>query len=248
MKIEHQVKKSFRITEVDRVDLIEVVTEDMEPGKGKIIITCFGKAWTAYWGGMNGGTVSEFIRRCDNDYLMGYFAPTMNSTIDAVEDDLEKVAKKRIFKLRRNDDVTKAEARELYEMASDELHCAPGNEKAMCAIFGEEWWMDTPQVDNHEYIYVCRIIDAVRDAFKQIAGEPDDLVLLPRELTAENGAKALLRGEFSEPIDIRCPVCVDIEDSESCEECNGTGEVTYPSIIAWTTIKDIYAKVVKHYA
>lgn len=40
-----------------------------------------------------------------------------------------------------------------------------------------------------------------------------DMILMPRELTAENGAKAILIGEFSETIELRCPEC-DGDDKE----------------------------------
>ena len=56
--------------------------------------------------------------------------------------------------------------------------------------------------------------------------------VMPRRLTAENGAKALLCGEFNETI-----VCHD-EDGEPYE-------VKMP--VEWTTIKEIYAKIVDYY-
>jgi hypothetical protein len=61
-------------------------------------------------------------------------------------------------------------------------------------------------------------------------------VLLPRRLTAENGAKALLIGEFFE--------------EHGCNYYDGDGELveyTEKVPVSWTTIKDIYAKIVSHY-
>lgn len=69
----------------------------------------------------------------------------------------------------------------------------------------------------------------VRDA----AQPTPDLVLLPRKLTAENGAKALLIGEFSETFHYM--------DDEG-DEC--TAEIP----VSWTTIKEIHNKVVAHFA
>lgn len=62
--------------------------------------------------------------------------------------------------------------------------------------------------------------------------DKNDSVVMPSRLTAENGAKDLLRGEFHETI-----VCHN-EDGEPYE-------VKMP--VEWTTIKEIYAKIVKHY-
>ncbi|HDS5426271.1 TPA: hypothetical protein QH000_004307 [Klebsiella pneumoniae] len=47
MKVERMDVMAFTITDVDRLDPIRVMIENYEPGKGRITITCFGKAWTA---------------------------------------------------------------------------------------------------------------------------------------------------------------------------------------------------------
>lgn len=70
---------------------------------------------------------------------------------------------------------------------------------------------------------------------------------MPRSLTAENGAKALLSGEFT----------IEIPDShycdcgeEDCEACEFTEDhdltPTQQVLVPWTTIKEIYAKAVEH--
>ncbi len=68
-------------------------------------------------------------------------------------------------------------------------------------------------------------------------------VMMPRELTAENGAKAALMGEFSIQFPIKC--CCDGEDGD-CEVCGGSGEYTQTVNVPWTTIKEIYRAAVKH--
>ena len=60
--------------------------------------------------------------------------------------------------------------------------------------------------------------------------------VMPRSLTAENGAKALLMGEFFE--------------EHECSYYNGDGELveyTEKVPVSWITIKEIYAKIVAHY-
>lgn len=74
-------------------------------------------------------------------------------------------------------------------------------------------------------------------------------VNLPRSLTAENGAKGLLIGEFFESIEIPCPECAENEEvSEDCDCCNGYGSVTQKVPVSWDTIKDIYKKIVENMA
>lgn len=52
------------------LDPIRVFLQDYEPGKGRITIECWGRAWSAYWGGMAGGTLSQFVPTCGPDYIV----------------------------------------------------------------------------------------------------------------------------------------------------------------------------------
>lgn len=74
-----------------------------------------------------------------------------------------------------------------------------------------------------------------------------DLVLMPNALTAENGAKALLIGEFH--VETRVPnpdydPDWDDEEDEDEEPEFFTAQIAIP----WDTIKEIYAMAVKHLA
>ena len=71
-----------------------------------------------------------------------------------------------------------------------------------------------------------------------------DLILIPKKLTAENGAKALLIGEFYEKLQLRCPDC-DGTDKD-CDICKGDGYYIQEIPITWSIIKLIYKKAV-HY-
>jgi hypothetical protein len=74
---------------------------------------------------------------------------------------------------------------------------------------------------------------------------PDGCVLVPKKLTAENGAKGVLSGEFSETKSINCPECFGDDD---CETCDGSGRIEITVPVTWTTIKAIWAKGVEHLA
>lgn len=72
-------------------------------------------------------------------------------------------------------------------------------------------------------------------------------VLLPYELTAENGAKRLLSGEFFVEVNHSCSVCIhDVEPNKECEECGGRVDWVQKHCIPWPIIKDIYRGIVKH--
>lgn len=56
---------------------------------------------------------------------------------------------------------------------------------------------------------------------------PDGWVMVPKRLTAENGAKGVLSGEFSETTFISCPECFGDDDCETCD-CSGRIEIKVP--------------------
>jgi hypothetical protein len=79
------------------------------------------------------------------------------------------------------------------------------------------------------------------------------MVVLPAKLTAENGAKALLLGEFAEKVLVLCDSCggdgyFDEESGDVCAYCGGAGDYAVRVPVSWTTIKAIYAKIVEHFA
>jgi hypothetical protein len=54
------------------LDPIRVIVENFgESNQGMITITCYGKAWTAYWGAMGNRSVHDFFLSCDAPYLVG---------------------------------------------------------------------------------------------------------------------------------------------------------------------------------
>lgn len=75
-------------------------------------------------------------------------------------------------------------------------------------------------------------------------------VIMPAELSAENGAKSLLIGEFFEEIEVPCHHCFGEDQivQDLCEFCGGEGCLTVKVQVSWTNIKAIYAKAVKELA
>lgn len=67
-------------------------------------------------------------------------------------------------------------------------------------------------------------------------------LLMPNTLTAENGAKALLSGEFEIQHQVICSACHYDEADPECEVCAGEIEYTAKVKVDWPTIKAIYNK------
>ena len=114
MKIEKSEVTKLTLTELKNLDLVNVFLEDYEHGKGKITIECYGKAWSAYWGGMGDRTISKFFCSANNGYIIGKLDGRLRDVI--------------------------------YESYEDEV--------------------GTP---NHHYVYLSRIITAVKEAIKELA-------------------------------------------------------------------------------
>ncbi len=97
----------------------------------------------------------------------------------------------------------------------------------------------------HDYDYV--------EISKNIAERiepPISLTNMPPELTAENGAKSLLNGEFKESIEVDNPEYCDCGECHYCEDIQDedvSDTITIDVPVQWTTIKDIYRKIVDHY-
>ncbi|WEJ90204.1 MAG: hypothetical protein P0Y63_04075 [Klebsiella huaxiensis] len=93
-----------------------------------------------------------------------------------------------------------------------------------------------------EYVELERLQEAVVGNSPVI---PEGYVMVPIRLTAENGAKGALSGEFSETKFVNCPECFG---DDECETCDGSGRIEITAPVTWTTIKEIWAKGVEHFA
>lgn len=114
-------------------------------------------------------------------------------------------------------------------------------------IDAKHWFM--PYIESGEL--PPSVIDSVQHLFEHWVATrgqsiPEGYCLMPVELTAENGAKALLLGEFHEETQHACMECADMddEDNEDCLYCQGTNYVNVKVPVDWTTIKGIYRRAV----
>lgn len=71
MRIEPQTAKVIRIYEVPKLDPIFVVLQDISHGVGRMLIECYGDAWSGYWGATGERTIEQFILSCSAEYIAG---------------------------------------------------------------------------------------------------------------------------------------------------------------------------------
>lgn len=69
MIIEDFVVKAEVIKDAPGLDWVHVYWADVVPGKGSCVITCYGAAWTCYFGAMGGRSIRQFFMECDAEYL-----------------------------------------------------------------------------------------------------------------------------------------------------------------------------------
>ncbi|EAA5544719.1 hypothetical protein CTB09_23235 [Salmonella enterica] len=127
---------------------------------------------------------------------------------------------------------------DLYEMQFDDGRtCAFHTDGAKAA----QWLLACDGNKVQEYVRLERYHEALIGNSPVI---PDDWVMVPKKLTAENGAKSLLSGEFLETTFISFPECLA---DEECESCDGSGRIKIEVPVSWTTIKAIWNKGVEHF-
>ncbi len=71
MRIENRKVDLMEINDAPALDPIRVITENYRPGSGRIIIQCYTRSWTGYWGAMGERSIQQFFVDCDAGYLLG---------------------------------------------------------------------------------------------------------------------------------------------------------------------------------
>lgn len=171
MKVTESLVKKVRIEELqeERLDPIEVIIENYENGRGKLIVTSSGKSWVGQWNAM-GGSVESFIQRVDNDYLIGCMGRAPKFIEDKDEDPV--FIKKMILKYRRNDSITEEKARRAWDYIDT---YAPGRDDIFYWVpfvlqpikeLEEPWYLDWPTKINTDYTHQSKILDVVRKVIK----------------------------------------------------------------------------------
>lgn len=89
-----------------RLDPIRAYFDDIGPGYGQLTLVCYGKAWSAYFGGTGADSVQDFVMKVSKDYLVSklyneQFSRTTKKEIEylgrvvqAVQNELDRLYKK----------------------------------------------------------------------------------------------------------------------------------------------------------
>lgn len=181
MQISRTPVTRLLISGVARLDPISVILEDIGAGRGKIILECFGQAWSAYWGAMGDRSVASFFCAQDECYLVDSLSSIPAKITDG--DVIRESALRAIIAMRRvkkSDDisaggnivrfgrtiVSAAEARGLWDEVQATSFGCDGwtHPRLMQEVFGAEWWCRLPTKPNPEYVHLCAIVKTVQVA------------------------------------------------------------------------------------
>lgn len=66
----------WTISEAPALDPITLFFQGLGKSQGRLIVECYGRAWSAFWSAMGEKTIVEFVRGLDASYLAGCLAPT----------------------------------------------------------------------------------------------------------------------------------------------------------------------------
>lgn len=156
----------------DDLDPITVYLENYEPGKGKITIESWGRAWSSAWPAMSKRSVEQFFVDSGTSYLAGYLDTGIDSEVFNPDmDELRASICREVFAYRRTKQFDKTMARDLYDRAQEvEMGpCYCTDYKLLSALYGDDWYegsLDALKVPNQKYVYLCKVIEAVKEGLK----------------------------------------------------------------------------------
>ncbi len=194
LTVERSVVTKLVITGAVNLDPITVFLEDLGvraspqdhnpdyiSGQGNLTIACAGESWTAYWGGMGQRTVTQFVAKCADEYVLNCLSRGLSSTRFSAKA-LRQLSVKCIIDRRRERSGTDwelgylsaEEARSLYRRLDelrdvDSLRECWNHSELLSLPFGDEWHypVDRATEDNPDYLYLLRIVQAVQQALTQ---------------------------------------------------------------------------------
>jgi hypothetical protein len=183
MKLTESEIKKVHISEIEGCDPVTLLIEDFGPGKGRITIQCWDKAWTSSWGACGEKGVLSFFLSCDKYYLLKNFVPHERCSEPDVEEQIKEM-KREFLRARTETDISKETAKEFWD---DKIKGSNGLESIERITdieywvheinydldlnglhLYEEWYMDIPTKLTSEGWWMReRIIPAIKKAFEK---------------------------------------------------------------------------------
>lgn len=168
MKIARNTIRRLQITDLPRMDDIDLLMEDLGPRRGSVILKCGSLSWTASWGGMpNDDDIESFVRTAPVDYLVKNLSTCQQQVPDYPA--LVGVLQTHVCRRRRQRLLAKDAARNLFDRAKVPMvsDSAPSSALIEACIDSYCWWDVIPQMDNPAYLHITEVIEVVQRALRQ---------------------------------------------------------------------------------
>ena len=65
----------------DGLDPVTVYVEQFEESSSRIIVQCYARAWTAYWGAHGKNSVEQFVSNCNAEYVADNLSWGLNGIV-----------------------------------------------------------------------------------------------------------------------------------------------------------------------
>lgn len=152
-------------------DTINVVMFDYAPSKGKIIIEDYCQSWSAYWGGMRGMTVSEYIPDSRPNIIAQKLLPP---SVDSQAIDVDELSSMLIKEAKINCATNTSrleslifdlEDADIPNMSEDEAkEWVEGNHNMLFNILGDDYYSKIPQKDSLALTNLENLVKKVQKA------------------------------------------------------------------------------------
>lgn len=165
MKISQSTVNKITISDIERLDPINVFFEDYGEHRGKVTIEVCGDSWSYFWSNTARPTIKDFFLGAGTDYLVRKLKIGIDSTEnDESQEALQKAAKDFILEGRKDGSFSKKEARDKWGLAESLYEGINANADDLAEIFGDDWWHCLPEKPNDHYVCLCRIVETIKSA------------------------------------------------------------------------------------
>jgi hypothetical protein len=163
------------LTEIKRLDAVNVYLDDIGKSRGRIVIECFGEAWSSFWPAMGDRSIAQFFVDCNTHYLAKNLDSQLKDNIPDY-DALYRLLNVKISEHKKNKTLDieaidharwVLESEESSFSDEDGHHWCQENADILYQLLGDDWYHDIPEKSNPDYVYLCRIIEAVRDGLTE---------------------------------------------------------------------------------
>lgn len=186
MNIEKTMIEKLRITEAGSLDPIDVFIDKISDTSGKLTVNCYGESWTAFWSNVGERGIVEYLKSAENEGIIEYLDGEINRHTkdwdaykellkshckeldsehqESIIDAIDEMDEERLESQLRMDHEDNFDCREIL-MDCGELQYSTDvlpDDIVIGNLFRSA--NRIPKKEHHRYVYLSKIVDAVKEA------------------------------------------------------------------------------------